>query len=203
MSFFKGLAEPRWSTISARSRRELAQLEGDLERCKGLIFWHEKEVKRCEEISAFQVQLAVRGEGVTDYYMPQSLATLGNMRDQLAAYKAHSDALQAKLYALQHPNPEQLAETSEAQTLLANLSEERLQKDRLADRALQDLRRLLAERAQLTAAMRDAASAADFTFSDDCLDELRFKTLSNLLPAELAATSEIRAAALFEEEREK
>lgn len=203
MNFFKGQpGEQKWSMISQRARLELARLEADLDKCKGLIFWHEKEVKRCEEISAHQVGLAVRGDGTADYWMPQSLEQLENMRRRVAAFKEHSAALQAKIDALAHPTA-QLAERAEKCSLLAKLAAERLDKDRLADRALQELRRILGERAQLTALMSEAASAADFTIVDDCLDKLRFKTLSNLLPAELAATSEIRAAGLFEEEREK
>lgn len=192
----------KWSTTSQRVRLELARLKAEIEKSDGLIFWHKKELERWEEVSQYQVANAVRGDSMADNWLPQSLRNLEDMKLQLAAHVDYRATLQAKADALANPSAAQIAERAEKCNLLANLAADRLDKDREAESALQELRRILAKRAELTARMAEAASAADFTFSDDRLDDLRFRTLSDLLPAELAATSEIRAAALFEEERE-
>jgi len=193
----------KWEIISKRARLELARLNSELEKCKSLIAYHGKELQRKEEIASFQVKFAVGGQHIADYFLPQSLQGLEGGKVQLAAYEKYKTDLEAKIDALAHPTAAQLAERAKWQSVLEKVANERLEKDRRADRVLQELRRLLGERAELSAKMAEVATSADFTFSDDCLDELRFKTLSSVLPAELAATSEVRAADLFAEEREK
>jgi hypothetical protein len=127
---------------------------------------------------------------MADFNLSRNLAQLEDRKAQLAAYKKHSASLQSKIDALAHPAPLQVAEREQEQSRLADLARKHLENDRLADAALQDLRQLLEKRAGLTASMVLTASAVELTIGEDALDEGRFKSLLDLLPAELAATSE-------------
>jgi hypothetical protein len=179
-----------WSQHSQKNRIELARLEGERVRCEGLISHYQGFLKNLEDAASYQVGMATRGDGIADARLPQALADLADRQRQLQAYKDHSASLQAKIDTLDHRNPLQVAERVEKQDLLSKLAIARLEKDRLADLALQHLRQVLKERGGLSVRMSEAAATIDFSFGDDGMDENRLAILLASLPADLVAASE-------------
>jgi hypothetical protein len=86
---------------------------------------------------------------------------------------------------------------------LAKLALLRFEEDRQIDGARAELRRLLEERAKLSAEMRAAAAAIDFTLHYDSLDQHRFEQLLASLAGEMAPASERWRAWFFGESQEK
>lgn len=115
----------------------------------------------------------------------QTVETLKAARAQLELYEVQHTFLKVEIDNLAL-SPAQAKHRAEQQEQLAGLAAERLEKDRQTDTAMQEFRRLLQERAQLTARM--AECAADIDLPAD-LDAERFNNLRASLPEELAATS--------------
>jgi len=179
------------ATYSSRSQRSLLEedrLRGNLEKIDGLIRHTERKIADLEKDKARTLAQIPTGK-VNQTFLSFTLEALEDNGRKLAAYKEERASAE-KVIANLAPSPAQAAERAERQNYLANLAAERLQKDRLVEGALNGFRRLLKERAELTAKMLKAAEAVDFTVGDDGLDGRRFDDLLGLLPGQLAASSE-------------
>jgi hypothetical protein len=190
-----------WSTRSQQSWLKQRDLEGNLEKCKGLIRSCESDIAQSEKASELQVNQVITGSGPSRLTLGEKLAELEGNKRKLVAFKDRAASLQREIHALTHPRPSLLAQRRKQQTLLAGLAAERLVKDRLADRALQSLRSLLEERARLSATMQEVARTIEFTGEPDGFDEQRFEALLNSLPSGLAAESEKWISWFLGEER--
>ena len=180
------------TAFSPRSQRSLIYEKGlrdKLAKCDAHIGSLERKIREGEESKARQLKCVVEGRTRNAHVLPLRLRALEDFNLEVAAFREQRTQIQSEIAALA-PTPASAAERAERQRHLARIAAERLEKDRLAEGALKGLRRLLEERAQLTAKMAEAAQAADFTASDDNLDARRFEELLASLPGGLAAESE-------------
>jgi hypothetical protein len=178
----------RYSLRSQRTVLEEDRLRGNLEKIDGLMRFTEKKIGELEKDKAHTLR-GIPDENVNQTFLSFTLHALEDNRRKLAAYKEERASAE-KIIAEVAPTPAQATERAERQNYLANLTGERMQKDRLIEGALNAFRRLLKERAELTAKMTKAAEAADFTVGDDGLDGRRFDELVLSLPEGLVARSE-------------
>lgn len=179
-------------TFSPRSQRVLIQekvLRNKLGKCDAKITYLERTIRELEQAKARQLEFSVTGRNTNGHVLPLMLRDLEGKNLEVAAFREQRTQIQSEIAALA-PTPASAAERAERQRHLARLAAERLEKDRLAEGALKGLRRLLDERAQLTAKIVEASRSADLTISDDNLDARRFEELLASLPEGLAAESE-------------
>ena len=179
-------------TFSPRSQRVLIfekGLRAKLAKCEARIGYLERKIREGEQTKTRQMKCVVEGKTQNTQYLGDMLRALEDSNREVSAFREQRTQIQSEIAALA-PTPASAAERSERQRYLARLAAERLEKDRLAEGALKGLRRLLEERAQLTAKMADAAQAADFMIADDNLDAQRFDELLASLPEGVAAESE-------------
>ena len=190
MNLFKtGKGTKAWSQRSQRNWLQQRKLEQGRERCEDRIRYSERKITELEKSKGSRVQRQIeRGAGSGSPLGPM-LTELAEKNAELAVYQERRALIQSQIEALANPSPQQAAERAERQNYLANLAGERLKKDELAEGALKGLRRLLEERAELTAKLLKAAEAAELTIGEDRLDARRFEELLASLPEALAAAS--------------
>jgi len=179
------------AAYSLRSQRNLgreAELRGDLAKCEARIGYSERKIAELEADKARQLKASLRGGGGGGQWLGRTLEELEGKNREAVAYREQRDHIQTEIANLA-PGPAQAAERAQRQNHLAQLATDRLKKDELAEGALKGLRRLLEERAELTAKMLKAAEAIDLTIGEDRLDSRRFEELLVSLPEDLLAGS--------------
>ena len=180
-------------TYSSRSQRSCLverDLKRDIARCEALIGHCDKKIRECEETKDAQLRHRIEGRGTEIFPLGATLTELEENKAERAAFEERKGLIQSQIELLINLSPQQAAERTDRQNHLAKVVAARLEKDRQVEGALKQLRQVLDQRADLSAKVTEAASAVELTVTGDGLDEERFKLLADLLPAELAATSE-------------
>jgi hypothetical protein len=192
-----------YSPRSQRSWLAQRKLDQDRKRCEALIGYCDGKICELEKTKEAQLRHRIEGRGTEIFPLGMVLAELQQNKTERAAFEERKGHLQAEIEALASPNPQQTAERTDRQNHLAKVVAARLEKDRQVEGALNQLRQLLEQRADLSVKVVEAASAVELTVNGDALDEERFKLLANFLPAELAATSERWAKWFLGQEKTK
>lgn len=143
----------------------------------------EKLTKAVEDVKRHMVTTG----NVQPSYLGDLTRDLENEKLRLSIHKEHGEKLRKQIKELELPSREQAAARLKQQRLLACLSKERLEADRLIGSVITQLRELLEQRTELSARMR---AAADTIGLKTDLDEGRFNALLAALPEDTAAASE-------------
>ena len=198
----KPAAQSIWSPRSQRSILKQLELEAAREKVRNLVTFGEKKIAEGKKTSIRQAD-TVAGGG--SYAINQSLArTLEDItirEREVALYRGREQSLQAEIDALT-PTAAQAAERAWHQSDLAGLAVKRFEKDRQAELALVKLRKILEERATLTAKMLEIARMVDFAPSAD-FDAGRFVALRQSLPDDLLVQSHAWLNGFLGQESEK
>jgi hypothetical protein len=203
MNFLKTAAGPKqWSFRSQRSCLQQAKLEQQRKRCEDLIHYCERSIGELEKSKEAQLKAQMERRAGSAQFLGRTLTELAEENAKVAAYKERRAFIQSQVDALANVSPSEAAQRAERQAALARLVADRLEKDRELGAALKQFRQLLAQRAELSAKVTQAASAVEITVKGDGLDEERFKALLDSLPAEVAGASE-RWAVWFLGKQEK
>jgi hypothetical protein len=178
--------EAKFSPRSQRSFEEQRIVQVEIAKFDSSIRFVERRIGELEEFKKYHLM---------DKRHDSLAMTLREIEDQtrmLRVYKEERAVLQARLDDLVTVTPEELQVRQPQQQALAQLVASRLEKDRQADKAVEALRGILQERAELSAQMNTLAAVLDFTIDPniDALDTRRFDALRAALPTELAASSE-------------
>ena len=192
-----------YSSRSQRSWLAQRKLEQDRKRCQALIGHCDRKISELEKTKDAQLRHRIEGRGSEIFPLGTVLAELQQNKTERAAFEERKGQLQAEIEALASPSPQQTAERTDRQNHLAKVVAARLEKDRQVEGALNQLRQLLEQRADLSVKVVEAAFGVELTVNGDALDEERFKLLANFLPAELAATSERWAKWFLGQEKTK
>jgi hypothetical protein len=180
---------PTWSQRSQRSLVKQIGLEKALARCERAAIHFEAETARLEDICAGKTARIAQGSPGADRYHVDLLREAEDAKRQATAFREHAARLRTEIESLQ-PTPKGLFERAETQARLARLATERLGKDRGMEAAIEKLRSLLEERAELTKSMAGIAPTVDLDLDEDGLDEARFAALAATLPTDLEQRSE-------------
>jgi hypothetical protein len=177
-------------TGSARSQQSIKtqwRLERELKHCQAQIGLWERNLATAEEGKKRQASQIAAGYGYAHAVLETYVQDAVKAEQMIATFKTQAGNLQGQLDALKL-TPEKVAKRAKAQRILATQIERRLDKDRELDSALASVRKILEERAALTAEMYEGAAALEFDSSLD-LDEGRFRALLHSLPQGMAGDS--------------
>ena len=165
----------------AHLRRVMKQFTDAKELCENDIVKLEAEKARAAR------QMFDAGFPSAEARFKDAVAQIAHERELIASYEKEIAANQAGLDAL-IPSPEQVRERQEQQNQVAQLAAERLKKDRTAYAIIQELRRVLEQRGELSTAMRELSRSLDLTVP--MLDQDRFNAVLNALPENRFSESE-------------
>jgi hypothetical protein len=183
----------KWSERSQRDLAEEQRLRAELQKLNSWIAYCERNIRKLEESKASQLKHSVQGKNPQPEFLARTLRDLEDETLKLGAYREQRAQIEAEIEKLK-PTPASAGKRAESQKYLAEFAAQRVKKDELIHGALTGLRRLLTERAELSAKMVNVAEAVDMTIGDDRLDSRRFEELIALLPEQLFAESERWAA---------
>lgn len=196
------IQSPVWSPRSQKSVLHQLELEAALEKCRKQITFTEKRIREWKEKAESQMQnITERTSPVIRQGFHRTLVGIDELERELAAFRKREKSLQAEIKALAL-SPAQATLRARLQGELAALVMERFAKDRAIDSALRKLRRVLQERAALTAKMVKIAGDLEFAATAD-FDAGRFVALLDSLPVDLAAQSHDWVNWFFGQESEK
>jgi len=194
------MADPKQR--SARSQRSLLrqhELQVELAKHESHAAAHRRKISELESSKKTILGLLSKGKGGNAAGLDEGLRAtnhaLTDTGDKLAYSEGEIARLAAEIKALDL-TPEQAKKRALQQDQLSSLAAERLAKDREVESAADALRRILQERAQLTAKIASCADALEITLGADGLDTVRAEQLVSALPEQFAAESERWAAAL-------
>jgi hypothetical protein len=191
-------SEKKFSERSQHSCIVERDLRRERGKCEGTIGYIQVKVDEAERSREAQTRhaLAERGYSSSSLVLRNVLIELEGHNRELGHFKDHRETLDSQIAESMKPDPTR----NEKQSRLSALVVQRLAKDRQAETALNGLRKLLAERTELTAEITAAAASLDFTVNGpDGLDAKRITDLSASLPKEIAETSEQWAGWFFGE----
>ncbi|MGA3325968.1 MAG: hypothetical protein ABSF45_15965 [Terriglobia bacterium] len=175
------------SPTSARRVKERWRLEFQLENCRAQIgLWERNLATAKEGVKRQSAQLSA-GRGAAHLILQTYTDDVAKAERMIAAFKQNTMSLQEELAALVL-TPEQAAKRKENQDILAALVLARVEGDKQLDGALSTVFRLLYERQQVTAKMRERALVLEFERGVD-LDDARFEALLRALPKDMACES--------------
>lgn len=129
------------------------------------------------------------GNSMVRYNLDEMLKDLAGQRDFLKACQNERSSIEAEIAKLA-PGPVECKVRLAHQERVASLVGARFEKDREADRLIEELKRVLGERSELTSKMAEPCEALDLEIGADGLDETRFEKLLSSLPDELLTASE-------------
>ncbi|MGI0080909.1 MAG: hypothetical protein ACRECH_14955 [Nitrososphaerales archaeon] len=182
--------EKAYSSRSQAGWQRQRELETELERCANLISMSESRIPQIKEVVERVAASIAKNRPVHPTRLAEATRDLEDTQRGLDAYRDHSRGLRSEINSLERPEPSKVCERLKTQTALGRVAAERLKADRLIGRAIDDLRRMLIEREELSAKMHAAASAIDLKGDPDFLDEARFRSLLHSLPSGTTAASE-------------
>ncbi|MGH9345512.1 MAG: hypothetical protein ACRD19_17330 [Terriglobia bacterium] len=186
MNQFQRLEREEAYSSQASWQRQL-ELEAELSCCNDLISKSETRIPQIRETVERVAASIAQNRPVHPTRLADATRDLEDTQRALDAYRDHSRCLQSEINSLERPEP---LERLKQQIALSRASAARLKADRLIGRAIDDLRRMLREREELSAKMHAAASAIDLKGDSDFLDEARFRSLLHSLPSGTVAASE-------------
>ena len=150
----------------------------------------EQDVEKWEaEKQRATKQLFDKGYPSAEARFKDAVEQIAHERELIAAYDREIHETREKIDAL-IPGPEQLQERLNQQNQFAQLTAARLEQDRAAYGVIEELRRILDKRAELTSKMKEISKSLDLTVAYGDLDERRFDNVLGALPKNQFCKSE-------------
>lgn len=178
-----------WSKTSALSDKAVLGREAARERIRGLIAFNKRKISEGKQTSARQADtFSTTGSYAIRTAMHRTLADVEERERELPVYEEREKSLTAEIEAMSNPFPAQLAERAKHQDAVAALLIKRGTKDAALGALVPKVRKILKERAALTAEVRRIAALIDFA-PDEAFDAGRFSALESVLPVDILASS--------------
>ncbi len=178
-----------WSTQSQRRTLELGRLRKEFETCELLLASLRKRCDEVEGIFAGAISHAAQGIQNPFPFLPGAPAAVHAERLRGEFFEKHRKELAEKIARLEEQTVAEAEGRREGQNSLARLAQTRLEKDGEVERAFEQVRRVLQERAELTRQMLVFAEAIDFSADASRLDSVRFEEFLERLPGEIVPQS--------------
>lgn len=189
-----GTETPLDAAYSTRSRASLvreAQLRAEIQRIKAMKAAEERTLERlgADAKRLQDADISTAGASIIHENLIQKRIEIGAHRETLAGYEEATrerEQAVAKLY----PSVAEIELRAEVQRKAAAIVCARAEIDSKIDAAVRQLRQLVADRAQQTAALTEAVKPLELALPSDGLDSERFEALAGSLPEDVGARSD-------------
>lgn len=187
-------AAKAWNPISQNQRRRQIELKAELSSCSGQVRRLGEKASalhaEAEQYVSSSLASGFSSTGIRQGIAREKLEEEAIVQRELDLYRETQAGIEAEIEELEEEISSQAAKRVEGQNRVATLAGTRLDKDTLIQSAIEGLRKLLNERAELTQNISAAAREIDLKVGHAGYDHLRSQALLDSLPTEWANASQ-------------